>query len=68
MAMIRVTRCVIQEKGREDEIVLNTTHIEFAYPDKETPCRGVWVQMVTNEPLLIRMTFDEFWQLMQRET
>lgn len=68
MALIRVTRCNLQDKAREEDIVLNTRHIEFAYPENQSPCKGTWVQMVTGEPLLIRLDFEEFWMLIQRET
>ncbi|HYE33729.1 MAG TPA: hypothetical protein VEH27_20075 [Methylomirabilota bacterium] len=65
MALLRVTRSL---EGQNEEIILNTAHIVVAFPDRNNPARGSFVQMVTGTPILVKMTFDELWQLIQRET
>jgi hypothetical protein len=49
-------------------VILNTAHIVLISPDNHKPSRGSWVQLVTGEPLLVCLTFDEIWMLIQRET
>jgi hypothetical protein len=68
MALIRVTSCKMEDDKHQHEIILNTAHIVFAYPDNHKPSRGAWVQLVTGEPILVCMTFEEVWMLIQRET
>ncbi|MBI4659988.1 MAG: hypothetical protein HY735_14195 [Verrucomicrobia bacterium] len=69
MALIRVTRSYDKANpAREEDLILNTAHISHIYPDFQSPARGVFVQMVNGEPLLIKMTFEEIWTLIQRET
>jgi hypothetical protein len=53
-------------EGQNEEIILNTAHIVLVYPDRNN--RGSFVQMVSGQPILLKMTFDETWQLIQRET
>lgn len=67
MALIRVTRSY-QSTGatREGEIILNTAQITFVHPDEHE--RGCVVQLVQGEPILIKLSFDELWTLIQRET
>ena len=65
MALIRVTRSL---EGRNEEIILNTRHIVTAYSDPNNAQRGTFVQLVTGQPVLVKLTFDELWTLIQRET
>ena len=65
MALLRVCRSL---EGQTEEIILNTAHIAYVFPDRNNPSRGAFVQMVSGQPLLIRMSFDEMWELIQRET
>ncbi len=68
MALIRVTSCKMEDDKQQHDMILNTAHIVFVSPDTHKPCRGAWVQLITGEPVLVCMTFDEVWQLIQRET
>ncbi len=69
MALIRVTRCYDRANPiREEDLIVNTAHISLIYPDSHNPPRGVCVQMLNGEPLLVKMTFDDIWTLIQRET
>ena len=68
MALIRVTSCKTEDDKMQHDMILNTAHIVMAYPDTKKPSRGTWVQLVTGEPILICMSFDEVWMLIQRET
>jgi len=68
MALIRITSCKLEETEKQHDIILNTAHIVMVYPDTHKPNRGCWVQLVTGEPVMVCMTFDETWMLIQRET
>lgn len=70
MALIRVSgyHDIAAQPEREEELILNTAHIMLAYPDSKNPSRGVLVQMVHGDHVLVNMTFEEFWMLIQRET
>lgn len=68
MALIRVTSCKVEDNNQAQDVILNTAHIVLVYPDTHKPSRGAWVQLVTGEPLLVCMSFDEVWTLIQRET
>jgi hypothetical protein len=68
MALIRVTSCKMEDEKQQQDMILNTAHIVLVYPDSHKPPRGAWVQLVTGEPVLVCMTFDEVWMLIQRET
>ena len=68
MALIRVTSCKMGDDKVQHDMILNTAHIVFVSPDTHKPSRGAWVQLVTGEPVLICMTFEEVWTLIQRET
>jgi len=68
MALIRVTSCKMEDDKTQHDVILNTAHVVLVYPDTQKPNRGAWVQLVTGEPLLICMTFEEVWMLIQRET
>src|SRR5687768_14646227 len=65
MALIRVTNCKVEDSTSQD-LILNTAHIVMVSPDQQK--RGSWVQLVTGEPVLVCLTFDEMWTLIQRET
>lgn len=67
MALIRVTR-TYQSTGatREGEIILNTAQITFVHPDEHG--RGCWVQFAHGEPILVKLSFEELWTFIQRET
>ena len=67
MALIRVTSCKVEDDSSND-VILNTAHIVLVSPDTHKPCRGCWVQLVTGEPVLVCLTFEEMWTLIQRET
>lgn len=67
MALIRVTSCKVEDNTTQD-VILNTQHIVMVYGDTHRPNRGSWVQLVTGEPVLICMTFEDLWTLIQRET
>ena len=67
MALIRVTRVYdLLEGKREEEIILNTAHIALISQDPHQ--QGVWVQIAQGEPLLIKLSFEDIWTLIQRET
>ena len=68
MALIRVTSCKVEDHTHTQDVILNTAHMVLVYRDNHEPSRGSWVQLVTGEPLLICLTFDEIWMLIQRET
>lgn len=68
MALIRVTSCKVEDNTSQTDVIVNTAHIVLVYPDNHKPSRGVWVQLVTGEPVLVCLTFDEMWMLIQRET
>lgn len=68
MALIRVTSCKVEDNNHTQDVIVNTAHIVLVYSDTHKPSRGSWVQLVTGEPLLVCLTFDEMWQLIQRET
>ena len=68
MALIRVTSCKVEDNTAQQDMILNTAHIALVYPDNHKPARGVWVQLVTGEPVLVCLTFEEMWMLIQRET
>lgn len=68
MALLRVTSCKVEDDAQQQDVILNTAHIVLVYPDSRKPARGVWVQLVTGEPILVCLTFDEMWTLIQRET
>lgn len=68
MALIRVTRCLANDPQRQDEAILNTAQIVMVYPDDQRPPRGTWVQLVTGEPVLVCMPFEDLWTFIQRET
>jgi hypothetical protein len=68
MALIRVTNCRVEDNNKQHDVILNTAHIVMVYPDNHKPARGVWVQLVTGEPVLVCLSFDEIWMLIQRET
>lgn len=67
MALIRVTSCRVEDNTHQD-VILNTAHIVVVSPDSHRPSRGAWVQLVTGEPLLVCLSFEEMWTLIQRET
>lgn len=67
MALIRVTGSSdVTDPKRESDLILNTSQITLAYPDPHQ--RGCWVQMMQGGPILVKLSFDEFWTLIQRET
>ncbi|HEX7860759.1 MAG TPA: hypothetical protein VF773_10560 [Verrucomicrobiae bacterium] len=68
MALIRVTSCRMEDDKHEHDVIINTAHVVMVYPDAKKPARGAWVQLTTGEPLLVCMSFDEVWMLIQRET
>jgi hypothetical protein len=68
MALIRVTSCEVEDNVRQQEVIINTAHVVMVYPDNHKPARGVWVRLVTGEPILVCMSFDDLWTLIQRET
>ncbi len=68
MALIRVTSCKMEDDKTQHDVILNTVHIVLVYPDAKQPSRGAWVQLITGEPILICMSFEEVWMLIQRET
>ena len=68
MALIRVTSCKVEDNSAQQDVILNTAHIVMAYADNHKPSRGVWVQLVGGEPVLVCLTFEEMWMLIQRET
>jgi hypothetical protein len=67
MALIRVTSCKVEDNMHQD-MILNTAHVVTVAPDNHKPCRGSWVQLVTGEPVLVCLSFDEMWTLIQRAT
>ena len=67
MALIRVSSCKVEDNTTHD-LILNTAHIVTVAPDTHRPSRGSWVQLVTGEPVLVCLTFEEMWTLIQRET
>ena len=67
MALIRITSCKVEDNTHHD-VILNTAHIVMVSADTHRPSRGAWVQLVTGEPVLVCLTFDELWTLIQRET
>jgi hypothetical protein len=67
MALIRVTSCKVED-NTQHEIILNTAHIVTVSSDSHKPARGSWVQLVTGEPVLVCLSFEEMWTLIQRET
>jgi hypothetical protein len=67
MALIRVTSCKVEDNTDQD-VILNTAHIVMVAADSHKPSRGAWVQLVTGEPVLVCLTFEEMWTLIQRET
>jgi hypothetical protein len=67
MALIRVSGSHDStDLKRESELILNTRQICLAYPDSMQ--RGCWVQMMHGGAVLVKMSFDELWTLIQRET
>ena len=70
MALIRVTGShnIAAHPEREEEIILNTAHVMLAYPDAKTPSRGTMVHMAHGDHVMVNMTFEDFWTLVQRET
>jgi hypothetical protein len=67
MALIRVTGSHrVEDVGQEEDIILNTRNITVVYPDAQK--RGVWVRLTDGEPIFVRLSFDEMWMLIQRET
>ena len=67
MALIRVSGLHdATDPKRESELILNTRQISLAYPDSLQ--RGCWVQMSSGGSVLVKMSFDDFWTLIQRET
>jgi len=67
MALIRVTSCKVEDNLHHD-VILNTAHIVVITHDTHKPNRGCWVQLVTGEPVLVCLSFDDMWTLIQRET
>ena len=67
MALIRVTSCKVEDNTHQD-VILNTAHIVLVAADTQKPTRGSWVQLVTGEPILVCLSFDDMWTLIQRET
>ncbi|MGV3771304.1 MAG: hypothetical protein ACO1QB_00280 [Verrucomicrobiales bacterium] len=69
MSLIRVTRCQdIIDNINDGDVIINTSHIVMVNPDDHKPSRGVWVQMMNCEPILVRMNFEEIWTFLKRET
>jgi hypothetical protein len=69
MPLIRVTRCQdVVDNLNDGDVLINTNHIVMVTSDDHKPKRGVWVQMTNCEPILVRMTFEEIWTFLQRET
>lgn len=70
MALLRVSgyHDIAAQPQREEELILNTAHIMLAYPDTQSPARGTLVQLVHGDRVLVALTFEEFWMLVQRET
>ena len=58
----------MEDDKTQHDVILNTAHVVLVYPDTHKPSRGAWVQLITGEPILICMSFDDVWQLIQRET
>lgn len=58
----------MEDDKHEHDVIINTAHVVMVYPDAKKPARGAWVQLTTGEPLLVCMSFDEVWMLIQRET
>jgi hypothetical protein len=67
MALIRITSCEIEDNTEQD-VILNTAHIVMISGDTQKPSRGSWVQLVTGEPVLVCLSFEDIWTLIQRET
>jgi sulfatase maturation enzyme AslB (radical SAM superfamily) len=68
MALIRVTSCKGEDTSSQQDVILNTAHVVMVHADEHKPPRGVWVQFVGGEPVLVCLTFEEMWALIQRET
>ena len=68
MALIRVTSCKVEDNSLQQDVIMNTAHIVLVYADIQKPSSGVWVQLVTGEPVLVCMSFEDMWTLIQRET